>query len=95
LLTHCRRELMHAVWCELLDQEFVETYSKGVIVCCADGISRRIFPRIFTYSADYPEKYTLNDCLCTRLIWHSGHCLLLYGTKVIALVHAVKSPSPR
>ena len=24
---------------------------------CADGIKRRIYPRIFSYSADYPEKY--------------------------------------
>ena len=32
-------------------------YEHGVIVTCADGIVRRVFPRIFTYSADYPEKY--------------------------------------
>lgn len=57
LLTHCRRELMHQVWCLMLDKEFVEAYKHGIVLLCADGIYRRVYPRIFTYSADYPEKY--------------------------------------
>ena len=56
LLTHCRRELMHAVWQHLLDEDFVAAYTSGIIIHCADGVSRHIFPRLFTYSADYPEK---------------------------------------
>jgi hypothetical protein len=28
-----------------------------MVVKCADGIERRVYPRIFTYSADYPEKW--------------------------------------
>ena len=56
ILTHCRRELFHAVWHILLDDEFVRAYRDGIVMKCADGITRRIFPRIFTYSADYPEK---------------------------------------
>lgn len=59
LLTHCRRELMHQVWCLMLDEEFVEAYRHGIILLCADGVLRRVYPRIFTYSADYPEKYTI------------------------------------
>jgi hypothetical protein len=55
-LRHCRRELFQAVWAILLDPDFVEAYRHGIIVECSDGITRRIFPRIFTYSADYPEK---------------------------------------
>ena len=56
ILTHCRRELMHAVWKFLLDDAFVHAYKYGMVVKCADGVSRRVYPRIFTYSADYPEK---------------------------------------
>lgn len=56
ILTHCRRELMHAVWKFLLDEEFFHAYNFGIVQCCQDGIERRIYPRIFTYSADYPEK---------------------------------------
>ena len=56
LLTHSRRELFHGVWRRLLDPEFCHSYEHGVVVTCADGIVRRVFPRIFTYSADYPEK---------------------------------------
>jgi len=56
ILTHCRRELMHAVWKLLLDDEFIHAYKYGMVIRCADGIERRIYPRIFTYSADYPEK---------------------------------------
>lgn len=56
IMTHCRRELMHGVWKFLLDADFVRAYKYGMVVKCADGISRRVYPRIFTYSADYPEK---------------------------------------
>ena len=56
ILTHCKRELFHALWSILLDNEFVEAYRDGIVVQCYDGIYRRVFPRIFTYSADYPEK---------------------------------------
>lgn len=57
LLTHCRRELIHAVWAVLLDDDFVNEYKNGIVITCLDGVKRRVFPRIFTYSADYPEKY--------------------------------------
>ncbi|KAJ3963332.1 hypothetical protein EV361DRAFT_222660 [Lentinula raphanica] len=56
LLTHCRRELMHAVWRFLLDDEFLDAWKYGIVIRCHDGVSRRFYPRIFTYSADYPEK---------------------------------------
>lgn len=56
ILTHCRRELMHAVWSFLLDDDFFHAYKYGIVLRCHDGIERRIYPRIFTYSADYPEK---------------------------------------
>ena len=56
LLTHCKRELIQAIWMTLLDGEFVDAYKNGIVVKCFDGILRRVYPRIFTYSADYPEK---------------------------------------
>jgi hypothetical protein len=56
ILTHCRRELMHSVWKFLLDDDFLHAYKYGMVVRCSDGIERRIYPRLFTYSADYPEK---------------------------------------
>ncbi|KAJ7097121.1 hypothetical protein B0H15DRAFT_920861 [Mycena belliarum] len=59
VLTHCRRELMHAIWRLLLDDEFMHAYEHGIVIQCTDGIFRRFYPRIFTYSADYPEKILL------------------------------------
>jgi hypothetical protein len=56
LMTHCRRELMHGVWRFLLDEAFIHAYKYGMVVKCVDGIERRVYPRFFTYSADYPEK---------------------------------------
>ena len=47
---------MHEVWKVLLDDEFLEAYTYGIVIKCVDGIERRVYPRIFTYSADYPEK---------------------------------------
>lgn len=58
LLAHCRRELFHESWKLILDDEFVQAYKHGIVIDCADGIRRRVYPRIFTYSADYPEKYS-------------------------------------
>ncbi|OSD02376.1 hypothetical protein PYCCODRAFT_1390006 [Trametes coccinea BRFM310] len=59
VLTFCKRELMQRVWLLLLDDDFLEAYKHGILVVCGDGVTRRIFPRIFTYSADYPEKILL------------------------------------
>ena len=56
LMAHCRRELIQAVWKYILDDDFIHAMMYGVVVTCHDGIKRRIYPRIFTYSADYPEK---------------------------------------
>lgn len=56
ILAHCRCELMLKILSVIFDKEFVRQYKEGAVILCADGISRRIFPRIFTYSADYPEK---------------------------------------
>ncbi|KAJ7053674.1 hypothetical protein C8F01DRAFT_1329290 [Mycena amicta] len=74
ILTHCRRELMHAVWSFLLDDAFLHAYKYGIVIKCADGKYRRVYPRIFTYSADYPEKVllaTIRDgglCPCPRCL---------------------------
>ncbi|KZS91947.1 hypothetical protein SISNIDRAFT_413425, partial [Sistotremastrum niveocremeum HHB9708] len=74
LLTHCRRELFQASWEVLLDDEFIEAYQHGIVIKCADGITRRIYPRIITYSADYPEKTQIasirdmGGCPCPRCL---------------------------
>ncbi|KJA14075.1 hypothetical protein HYPSUDRAFT_107425, partial [Hypholoma sublateritium FD-334 SS-4] len=74
VLTHCRRELMHAVWALLLDTEFMHAYEHGIVIECPDGVFRRFYPRIFTYSADYPEKILLATirnfglCPCPRCL---------------------------
>ena len=56
VLRFCKRELFQKIWLLLLDNDFMEAYEHGFVIECADGVKRRLFPRIFTYSADYPEK---------------------------------------
>lgn len=51
-----KHDLVQKIWLLLLDKDFMRAYEHGMIVLCGDGVTRRIFPRIFTYSADYPEK---------------------------------------
>ncbi|KIJ07352.1 hypothetical protein PAXINDRAFT_121100, partial [Paxillus involutus ATCC 200175] len=74
VLTHCKRELMHAIWALLLDDEFMEAYKNGVVIRFPDNILRRVFPRFFTYAADYPEKILLacikflGSCPCPRCL---------------------------
>lgn len=64
--THCRRELMHAALRTILDDDFLEAYQHGNLLTCADGVRRRIFPRIFTYPTDYCEKLVL--CLVLHYV---------------------------
>jgi len=56
-VTHCHREFFHKQWKILLDDEFLEAYEHDVIILCCDGLKRRFYPRIFTYSADSSEQY--------------------------------------
>ena len=55
-LTHLKRELMHSAYELILNSNFMESYKDGVIITCYDGIQRRLFVRLLTYSGDYPEK---------------------------------------
>ncbi|KAL4247850.1 hypothetical protein ABKN59_007538 [Abortiporus biennis] len=59
LLAHCKQELMHAIWKLILGDSFEEVYRHGIIINCSDGITRHLYSRFFTYSADYPEKVLL------------------------------------
>ncbi|KAG2056614.1 hypothetical protein BDR06DRAFT_981321 [Suillus hirtellus] len=74
LLTYCHRELFHSCWDTLLDEDFLEAYQHGIVLKCADGMLQRIFPQIFTYLADYPEKVliaTIKDigtCPCPHCV---------------------------
>ncbi|KAF8830203.1 hypothetical protein HHX47_DHR2000548 [Lentinula edodes] len=56
IIAHCNRELYHAVWKFLLNDAFLHAYKYGIVIKCFDGVERRVYPRFFTYSADYPEK---------------------------------------
>jgi hypothetical protein len=49
--------MFHAIWHILIDDNFLDAYRNGIIIKCHDRVCCRVFPRIFTYSADYPEKY--------------------------------------
>ncbi|KZV84874.1 hypothetical protein EXIGLDRAFT_623736 [Exidia glandulosa HHB12029] len=72
VFTHCRREYFHGALKVLCDASFWDMYAHGRVVKCGDGITRRLYLRLFTYSADYPEKVlvaTIRDgglCPCPR-----------------------------
>ncbi|KZT12196.1 uncharacterized protein LAESUDRAFT_754689 [Laetiporus sulphureus 93-53] len=74
VLRFCKRELFHKIWTLILDPEFMHAYEHGILLRCGDGILRHLFPRFFTYSADYPEKVLiaciryLARCPCPRCL---------------------------
>jgi hypothetical protein len=47
---------MQQIWCLLLDDAFMNTYTRGIVITCGNKVKRRIFPQFFTYAADYLEK---------------------------------------
>ena len=55
-MAHCRREMYQAQWMIILDDEFLDAYRHGIVIKSCDNISRRFYPRMFMYSADYQEK---------------------------------------
>ncbi|KDQ06064.1 hypothetical protein BOTBODRAFT_181936 [Botryobasidium botryosum FD-172 SS1] len=73
-VTRCKRELMHASWKLIIDDLFVENWRHGIVAEFPDGVRRRLYPRIFTYTADYPEKVLLatlrnnRACPCPRCL---------------------------
>jgi hypothetical protein len=76
--------MFHAQWKILLDDEFLAAYERGILIQCQDGITRRLYPRIFTYSADFPEKFVDSflsslstydfDRVLVASIRYRGHC---------------------
>jgi len=64
VLTFLKCKLVHAIWLLLLTDDFVNAYTLGIVVPYMDGVSRRLFPQFFTYSADYPEK-CVHSILCS------------------------------
>lgn len=93
MLTHLKRELMHAVWDLLLSPEFIHAYVNGIVVRCKDGVERLLFPRFFTYSADYPEKCVADhlQLTCSSLlnIFQStfGHAQILWWVPMSSMSH--------
>ncbi|KAI0324055.1 hypothetical protein GY45DRAFT_1263589 [Cubamyces sp. BRFM 1775] len=86
VLRFCKKELMQKIWLLLLDDDFMHAYVHGFVVKCGDGITRRLFPRILTYSADYPEKCLiacikyLGRCPCPSCLIDKSRIQLM-GTK--------------
>ena len=62
---HCAWELMHEQWKILLDDNFLEAWKHGIVIMCLDGLLQWFYPRIFTYSADYPEKWVMKADVIT------------------------------
>lgn len=85
--THLKRDLIQGVWDVMLDDRFMHAYVHGLPILCSDGIWRRVFPRLITYSADYPEKYEALTTLYTiKLIQHPiGYFSL--GSKTLGSAH--------
>ena len=57
LLTHLKRELAHAIWKFLLDDDFIHAYVNGLVSKLKDGVDRLFFPRFMIYAMDYQEKW--------------------------------------
>ncbi|KXN80909.1 hypothetical protein AN958_06844 [Leucoagaricus sp. SymC.cos] len=79
ILAHCQHELIHEVWKILLDDEFMHAYRFGILIKCIDGIVCQVYPCIFLYSADYPEKVLLAT-ICDKGLFPCPCCLISKST---------------
>ncbi|TFK17859.1 hypothetical protein FA15DRAFT_732967 [Coprinopsis marcescibilis] len=72
-LSFLNREVFHEQWSILLDEELKDAIENGIVLMCHDGVLRCFYIRIFTYSADYPEKILLagikqGNCPCPQCL---------------------------
>lgn len=81
---------MHALLKVIFDADFIQAQKEGVVIQCVDGVFRRIFPRIFTYSADYPEK-------SNTLLLQYKHTLTFFNLRILlASIRSLSTyPCPR
>jgi len=59
LMMHCRREVLHCSMGYTFGQGVMMAYEHSIIIECCNGITRRFYPRLLTYSADYKEKWVI------------------------------------
>src|SRR5262245_26895967 len=78
LMTHCRREVLHAQWEILFDAEFLIAYEHGIVMESCDSVMRRFYPRIITHSGDYKERFA--PALCNRPSPVLINCRILLAT---------------
>ena len=81
---------MHAVWKHLIDDAFIHAMKYGIVIKCRDGVERRVYPRIFTYSADYPEKYIFSN-----KILHEKWLMILHRALLATIRDQGLCPCPR
>jgi len=89
VITYCRRELYHTVIQLILEGKFAEAYRDGILIKFPDGITRRVFPRFYCYSADYPEKSV--SILWIQTTTHTFKCRVLIAN----IKNLGQSPCPR
>ena len=71
-LKQLKHDIMQGIWSSLLNcPDFVDVHTNGLVILCGDGRWRRLFPRLFAYSADYVERYVSHIKL-ERLTQHLG-----------------------
>lgn len=85
----------------MLDEDFMHAYEHGILVHCGDGITRRIYPRFFCFSTDYPERYVPSSTfadgpmvltiVCRRV---SLACIQQFARCICPLCHTLKSQIP-
>ncbi|KAF9501552.1 hypothetical protein BDN71DRAFT_1479609 [Pleurotus eryngii] len=85
-------KLMHAIWWHLLDDNFQHAYEHGMVVKCPNGIEQTFYPRIFTYSTDYPKKLQRSQIAQTcEWIYATGQAI---KSKAVELVLGPQSEVP-
>jgi hypothetical protein len=92
LKTQLKRELFHGTMGMLIDDDFMDAYENGIKITFADGITRLVFPRFISYSADYPERY-VTSCVSdiytlTMLQRHHFHCPSQGTVSLRTVLHA-------
>ncbi|KAE9387588.1 hypothetical protein BT96DRAFT_960362 [Gymnopus androsaceus JB14] len=75
VLTHVRREILQSIYGLIFDNKFMEAYDHGLVLKCANIVQRCLFPRLFTYSADYIEKILFAK-ICMLGSHPCVHCLV-------------------
>ena len=79
ILTHCQREVMHAIWYFLLDNDFLHAYTYGMLFNALMAVNG-VCTHAFSHTQLIIQRSTFIHCVTGILVLTQWSCMVLLAT---------------